>query len=89
MTRQEYYKIREKIGIKQQVQTFLKYVMDMCEIYPQFNQVNYHRIKMVVCHKTIRLLTIGWLTAPCHLGAKIARKWVVLLTDEKTVSTRW
>ena len=39
MTRQEYYKIREKIGIKQQVQTFLKYVMDMCEIYPQFNQM--------------------------------------------------
>ena len=39
MTQQEYYKIREKFGIQQQVQTFLKYVMDMCEIYPQFNQM--------------------------------------------------
>ena len=39
MTQQEYYKIREKIGIQQQVQTFLKYVMDMREIYPQFNQM--------------------------------------------------
>ena len=38
MTLQEYYNIREKIGIQQQVQTFLKYVMDMREIYPQFNQ---------------------------------------------------
>ena len=38
MTQQEYYKIREKIGIKQQVQTFLTYVMDMRKIYPQFNQ---------------------------------------------------
>lgn len=44
MTRQEYYKIREKIGIKQQVQTFLKYVMDMCEIYPQFNQMTLNEI---------------------------------------------
>ena len=39
MTLQEYYNIREKIGIQQQVQTFLKYVMDMCEIYPQFSQM--------------------------------------------------
>ena len=39
MTQQEYYKIREKFGIQQQVQTFLKYVMDMCEIYPQFSQM--------------------------------------------------
>ena len=44
MTRQEYYKIREKFGIKQQVQTFLKYVMDMCEIYPQFNQMTLDEI---------------------------------------------
>ena len=44
MTRQEYYKIREKIGIKQQVQTFLKYAMDMCEIYPQFNQMTLDEI---------------------------------------------
>ena len=39
MTRQEYYSIREKIGIQQQVGTFLKYVMDMREIYPQFKQM--------------------------------------------------
>lgn len=44
MTLQEYYNIREKIGIKQQVQTFLKYVMDMCEIYPQFNQMTLDEI---------------------------------------------
>ena len=44
MTRQEYYKIREKIGIKQQVQTFLKYIMDMREIYPQFNQMTLDEI---------------------------------------------
>ena len=29
---------------KQQVQTFLKYVMDMCEIYPQFNQMTLDEI---------------------------------------------
>ena len=44
MTRQEYYKIREKFGIKQQVQTFLKYVMDICEIYPQFSQMTLDEI---------------------------------------------
>ena len=44
MTRQEYYKIREKIGIKQQVQTFLKYVMDICEIYPQIKQMTVDEI---------------------------------------------
>ena len=44
MTRQEYYKIREKIGIKQQVQTFLKYIMDISEIYPQFQQMTLDEI---------------------------------------------
>ena len=44
MTQQEYYKIREKFGIQQQVQTFIKYVMDMCEIYPQFNQMTLDEI---------------------------------------------
>ena len=44
MTRQEYYKIREKFGIQQQVQTFLKYVMDMSEIYPEFNQMTLDEI---------------------------------------------
>lgn len=44
MTRIEYYNIREKIGIHQQVQTFLKYVMDMGEIYPQFKQMTLDEI---------------------------------------------
>ena len=44
MTIREYYDIREKIGIQQQVQTFLKYVMDMREIYPQFNQMTLDEI---------------------------------------------
>ena len=44
MTRQEYYKIRENFGIQQQVQTFLKYIMDMREIYPQFNQMTLDEI---------------------------------------------
>ena len=45
MTRREYYNIREKIGIEQQIQTFLKYIMDMCEIYPQFKQMTLDEIK--------------------------------------------
>lgn len=44
MTRGEYYNIREKIGIQQQVQTFLKHVMDMREIYPQFKQMTLDEI---------------------------------------------
>ena len=44
MTRREYYNIREKIGIQQQVQTFLTYVMDMRKIYPQFNQMTQDEI---------------------------------------------
>ena len=44
MTRREYYNIREKIGIQQKVQTFLKYIMDMREIYPEFNQVTLDEI---------------------------------------------
>ena len=39
MTRKEYYNILEKIGIQQQVATFLKYVTDMREIYPQFKRM--------------------------------------------------
>ena len=53
MTRQEYYKIREKIGIKQQVQTFLKYVMDMCEIYPQFNQMTLDEYLNILIRKKL------------------------------------
>lgn len=44
MTKREYYNIREKIGIQQQVQTFLKYIMDMREIYPEFNQMTLDEI---------------------------------------------
>ena len=36
MTKREYYNIREKIGIQQQIHTFLKYIMDIREIYFQF-----------------------------------------------------
>ena len=44
MTKREYYNIREKIGIQQQVQTFLKNVMDMRKIYPEFNQMTLDEI---------------------------------------------
>ena len=44
MTRREYYNIREKIGIQQKVQTFLQYIMDMREIYPEFNQMTLDEI---------------------------------------------
>lgn len=44
MTKREYYNIREKIGIQQRVQTFLKYIMDMSEIYPEFNQMTLDEI---------------------------------------------
>ena len=44
MTKKEYYNIREKIGILQQVLTFIKYVMDMREIYPQFKQMTLDEI---------------------------------------------
>jgi len=44
MTKREYYNIREKIGIRQQVLTFIKYVMDMREIYPQFKQMTLDEI---------------------------------------------
>lgn len=44
MTKRDYYNIREKIGIQQKVQTFIKYVMDMREIYPQFKQMTLDEI---------------------------------------------
>ena len=44
MTRKEYYDIREKIGIEQRVRTFITYVMDMCEMYPQFKQMTLDEI---------------------------------------------
>ena len=44
MTEIEYYNIREKIGIQQQVSTFIKCVMDMREIYPQFKQMTLDEI---------------------------------------------
>ena len=51
MIKREYYNIREKIGIQQQVQTFLKYVMDMREIYPQFKQMTLDEIFEYLNHK--------------------------------------
>ena len=53
MTRREYYNILEKIGIQQQVQTFLKYVMDMREIYPQFKQMTLDEIYEYLNQKEI------------------------------------
>lgn len=53
MTRKEYYNILEKIGIQQQVQTFLKYVMDMREIYPQFKQMTLDEIYEYLNQKEI------------------------------------
>ena len=44
MTKKEYYNIREKIGIQQQVQTFIKYTMDMREIYSKFKQMTLDEI---------------------------------------------
>ncbi len=44
MEKIEYYNIREKIGIQQQVSTFINYVMDMREIYPQFKQMTLDEI---------------------------------------------
>ena len=44
MTKREYYNIREKIGIQQRVQTFLKYIMDMRKIYPEFNHMTLDEI---------------------------------------------
>ena len=47
-----------------------QYIQELVkETNKRLEVVNYHRLKMVACHKAIRLLTIGWLTAPCHLGA--------------------
>lgn len=44
MTRKEYYDIREKIGIEQRVRTFITYVMDMRQTYPQFKQMTLDEI---------------------------------------------
>ena len=38
MTRLEYFDIREKISIHNQIQTFMKYIQDILEIYPQFRE---------------------------------------------------
>lgn len=53
MTRREYYNIREKIGIQQQIQTFLKNILDMSEIYPQFKQMTLDEIKEYLNQKEI------------------------------------
>ena len=55
MTKREYYNILEKIGIQQQVQTFLQYTMDMSEIYPQFKQMTLDEIYEYLNQKEIVL----------------------------------
>ena len=39
MTRKHYYEVREEIGILGQISTFMNYVQDMREIYPQFRKM--------------------------------------------------
>lgn len=51
MTRKEYYDIREKIGIRQQVLTFINYVMDMREMYPHFKQMTLDEIYLYLHQK--------------------------------------
>lgn len=44
MTRQEYFDIKEEIGIHENIQKFMKYVQDMLEIYPQFREMTLNDI---------------------------------------------
>lgn len=44
MTRQEYFDIREEIGILENIQKFMKYVQDMLEIYPEFRKMTLNDI---------------------------------------------
>ena len=44
MTRREYFDIREEIGILGQISTFMKYVQDMLEAYPQFREMTLNDI---------------------------------------------
>lgn len=44
MTRREYFDIREELGILHQIQTFMMYVQDMLEVYPQFREMTLNDI---------------------------------------------
>lgn len=44
MTRREYFDIREELGILHQIKTFMGYVQDMLEIYPQFREMTLNDI---------------------------------------------
>ena len=44
MTRREYFDIREEIGILDQTKTFMRYVQDMLEVYPQFREMTLNDI---------------------------------------------
>ena len=45
MNRNEYFEIREEIGILNNVSKFLNYVREMTEIYPQFRTMTLENIK--------------------------------------------
>ena len=39
MTRKEYFEIREKIGILDNISKFMNYIQEMLEIYPEFREM--------------------------------------------------
>lgn len=53
MTRKHYYKVREEIGILGQIQTFMHYVQDILEIYPQFREMSLDDINKYLKQKEI------------------------------------
>lgn len=53
MTRKEYFDIREEIGILDQISTFMRYVQDMLEIYPEFREMTLNDIDEYLDKKEI------------------------------------
>ena len=51
MTRREYFDIREELGILHQIQTFMMYVQDMLEVYPQFREMTLNDIEEYLDNK--------------------------------------
>ena len=51
MTRREYFDIREEIGILNQIKTFMMYIQDMLEIYPQFREMTLNDIEEYLDNK--------------------------------------
>lgn len=51
MTRREYFDIREELGILHQIQTFMMYIQDMLEIYPQFREMTLNDIEEYLDNK--------------------------------------